>query len=70
MHEGKFSIENDRLIKHFEKAHEGLVSCLAVSKNSQFMLSGSFDRHIKKWDLTNGVLLNDFGVTHSTIIHC
>ncbi|XP_078595307.1 NACHT domain- and WD repeat-containing protein 1-like isoform X2 [Branchiostoma floridae x Branchiostoma japonicum] len=42
------------------KGHEGAVSCLAVSHNNQYIITGAEDNTIKMWSTETGELKNTF----------
>ncbi|KAG9142117.1 hypothetical protein Leryth_026104 [Lithospermum erythrorhizon] len=57
-----FSVGNDRLVKYWDAdkfellltldGHHDKVCCLAISNRGDFLVTGSFDRSIRRWDRT------------------
>lgn len=57
-----FSVGRDRLVKYWDadkfellltlEGHHSEVSCLAISNRGDFLVTGSFDRSIRRWDRT------------------
>lgn len=58
-----FSVGNDRLVKYWDAdkfellltldGHYDKVCCLALSNHGDFLVTGSFDRSIRRWDRTD-----------------
>ena len=46
-----------------------MVYCCAISKNGLFVISGSGDRLLKKWNTQTGALDHDF-VGHEQAVRC
>src|SRR5207249_11165476 len=42
------------------KGHAGRVNCVAVSRDSRFVLSGGVDRTMRLWNVVEGKLLHTF----------
>lgn len=57
-----FSAGRDRVVKYWDadkfellltlEGHHSEVSCLAISNHGDFLLTGSLDRSIRRWDRT------------------
>ena len=53
----KVIVDDSVLPKYDLIGHSDLVSCVKFSPNGKNIVSGSYDRTIKIWDIENGSLL-------------
>jgi U3 small nucleolar RNA-associated protein 12 len=58
-----FSVGKDRLVKYWDadkfellltlKGHHAGICCLAISNRGDFIVTGSYDQSIRRWDRTD-----------------
>ncbi|ORX85907.1 WD40 repeat-like protein [Anaeromyces robustus] len=68
----KINLESGKTVKLF-KGHTGPVTCVEIIYNSQgedeFILTGSWDKTIKKWDVKTKEIVKEYTV-HTDFIKC
>jgi len=68
----KINLESGKTVKLF-KGHTGPVTCVEIIYNSQgedeFILTGSWDKTIKKWDVKTREIVKEYTI-HSDFIKC
>jgi len=60
-----WDLRSNQLIKRMS-GHEGWVKCLEVTKNGKYILSGSIDKSLKLWDISEGSLISHLQTKAST----
>ena len=51
------------------QAHNHTISCCLVSKNNNFLISGSWDKTLKLWNLNTSELIQNYE-GHTDVIKC
>jgi WD40 repeat protein len=58
------------MLKHELKGYTNSVKCTAISRNSQIVATGSYDKSIKFWSATTGQLIYTLEQKHTSSVMC
>jgi WD40 repeat protein len=60
-HLKQISLESREVICDYKKIHDNRINCLETTKDSKSLITGSYDKHVKRISVKNREVEKEFG---------